>query len=99
MELNRSIEQWRNCDPWAMATEQSDAAKMFAMEDARADILKLHADNERLRVTLAEIVRVLGPEAPDCDGCAVEIGEALRIAHGAGFVTPNVEVTGGRESV
>ena len=32
-----------------MATNQSDIAKQFAFEDARADILELHAENLRLR--------------------------------------------------
>lgn len=46
----------------------------------------------RARQTLAEIVRVLGPAAPDCDGCAAEIAEALRIAKASGFVTSNVGI-------
>ena len=32
-----------------MAAEQSDAAKMYAFQDAKADILELHAENLRLR--------------------------------------------------
>jgi hypothetical protein len=39
--MRRSIDQWRGCDPKAMAT-QSEAALTYAFEDARADILALH---------------------------------------------------------
>lgn len=40
--MKRKIEQWRNCDPRAMVMEQSQAALIFAMQDAKADILELH---------------------------------------------------------
>lgn len=49
MEMNRTIEQWRGCDPEAMAYHMSEAATMYAFKDAKADILALHAENERLR--------------------------------------------------
>ncbi len=42
LKLNRSIETWEKCDPAAMA-KQSEAAIMYALQDAREDILKLHA--------------------------------------------------------
>lgn len=47
--MKRTIEQWNNCDPKVMANDQSDTAKMFAFQDAKADILELHAENLRLR--------------------------------------------------
>lgn len=47
--MKRTIEQWKNSDPKAMASNQSDTAKMFALQDAKADILELHAENLRLR--------------------------------------------------
>jgi len=47
--MKRTIEQWKNCDPNAMAHNQSDAAKAFAFEDAKADILELYAENKRIR--------------------------------------------------
>lgn len=47
--MKRSIEQWKHCDPRAMAYNQSEAAVMFALQDAKADILALHAENMRLR--------------------------------------------------
>ncbi|MBI4695519.1 MAG: hypothetical protein HY749_15995 [Gammaproteobacteria bacterium] len=42
MKLQRTIEQWRDCVPAAMA-RQSEAAMMYAFSDARAAILALHA--------------------------------------------------------
>lgn len=47
--MKRTIEQWIKCNPEAMAHDQSDAAKQFAFEDAKADILELYAENKRLR--------------------------------------------------
>ena len=47
--MKRKIEQWKNCDPKAMVENQSDAAKMYAFQDAKANILELHAENLRLR--------------------------------------------------
>ena len=35
LKLARRIEQWRNCDPRAMATQQSSAAIEFALADER----------------------------------------------------------------
>jgi hypothetical protein len=40
--MKRTIERWRDCDPRMMAFEQSDAAKFYAFQDAKADILELH---------------------------------------------------------
>ena len=53
--MNRTIEQWNGCQPEAMATEQSDVARTFAFADAKADILELHRENERLRDLLADL--------------------------------------------
>ena len=47
--MKRTIEQWTNCNPETMARDQSDNAKQFAFEDARADILELAAENKRIR--------------------------------------------------
>ena len=47
--MKRTIEQWVNCNPEVMSTSQSDTAKQFAFEDAKADILELYAENKRLR--------------------------------------------------
>jgi|694.fasta_scaffold03608_17 hypothetical protein len=34
----------------------------------------------KMKYALMQIVNVLGPEAPNCEGCSVEIREALKIA-------------------
>lgn len=47
--MKREIGVWKNCDPAAMAHNQSDTAKQFAFEDAKADILELYEENKRLR--------------------------------------------------
>ncbi len=44
--LERTIEQWRNCDPLIMQ-HMSPAAIYFALRDAKHDILALHAELER----------------------------------------------------
>lgn len=53
--MKRTIEQWKNCSPKAMATDMSDAAKCFAFEDAKADILELHAIAGRFKDLLRQI--------------------------------------------
>jgi hypothetical protein len=40
-DMKRKIEQWRGCEPEAMAG-QSKAAITYAFEDAKADIIELH---------------------------------------------------------
>ena len=49
IKLNRAIDQWKNCDPTKMATEQSDAAIMYAFQDAKHDILELYKENLKLK--------------------------------------------------
>lgn len=46
---------------------------------------QIQAENDALRAALRKIVAVLGPEGPACGcaGCAVEGGEALRLAQAA----------------
>lgn len=51
--MKRTIEQWKNCDPNAMARELLDAATLYALQDAKADILELHAENLRLQRILS----------------------------------------------
>lgn len=53
--MKRTIGQWRGCNPESMATGQSEAARTFAFADAKADILELHRENERLRELLADL--------------------------------------------
>lgn len=65
--LQRSIEQWRGCDPARMAT-QSPAAVTWGFMDAKADILQLVAQRDELLRVLESLVRscvdefVEGPE-------------------------------------
>lgn len=46
--MKRKIEQWRNCEPAAMAN-QSQAALTYAFIDAKADILALHEAIDDIR--------------------------------------------------
>lgn len=61
MELNRTAEQWQKCDPKAMA-KMSEPAIMYALADARSDVLRMHAEIERLKQ-----VR--------CEGCGYLVSE------------------------
>lgn len=47
--MKRPITTYRACDPSAMAYSMSDAAKFYAFQDMRADILELYEENARLR--------------------------------------------------
>ncbi len=49
--MRRKIDQWKNCEPEAMA-EQSKGALVFAFQDAKADIVELHSALERLVVRM-----------------------------------------------
>lgn len=44
--MKRQIEQWRNCDPKEMA-KMSESAIMYALQDARSDIMRLHGAIEK----------------------------------------------------
>ena len=50
--MKRSIERWQICRPEAMITDQSEAAAIFAMEDARHDILELYDELKRMKSLL-----------------------------------------------
>lgn len=66
--MKRSIETWRDCAPQAMATEQSEAARTFAFQDARADILELAGTNAVLVNLLHEcqmVLKTIEPESTD----------------------------------
>lgn len=52
--MNRTLRQWRNCDPAAMAL-QSRVAIMYACRDAKEDIAELEA---ALREAVAALNRV-----------------------------------------
>lgn len=53
LQLNRSINQWRNCDPDAMV-KQSECALAYAFEDAKHDILALVDHIRKLEGQLAK---------------------------------------------
>jgi len=53
--MQRPIIQWVNCNPETMAFALSPAAIMYALQDARADIMALHS--------LAQRVAALNPDA------------------------------------
>jgi hypothetical protein len=57
--LARSIEQWQNCDPHAMATRQSDAAIENAFVDAKHDVLALSTEVAALKALRDELVGAL----------------------------------------
>lgn len=65
--MKRTIDQWAGCHPPIM-TKQSETAIRFALEDAKADILELHAEVQRIRGILRVIAyprRGTGEEAWD----------------------------------
>ena len=55
MTLSRTIDQWRQCVPKAMATQQSGVAITCAFEDAQHDILELHAALQKAQRILKKI--------------------------------------------
>ena len=55
VKLQRTLDQWRNCDPKMMANAQSPAAIQFAIADAKRDISALAAANRRLEGEVAAL--------------------------------------------
>lgn len=53
LNLNRSIQQWRNCNPDVMAN-QSNPALCYAFRDAQHDILALVDHIRKLETILAK---------------------------------------------
>ena len=64
--------------------EREERAKIEAevLERERAEFFERWHEHRR---AIEAMVRVLGPSAPTCDGCAVEIEEALKIARKLGY--------------
>lgn len=63
MKLDRTRDQWENCDPEAMS-KMSQAAIYFALKDAKHDILALHAELARAASPqLAQTKRALTTES------------------------------------
>ncbi len=104
VERLRRYNRWRRGDK---RLKQPDPKALGELLDGVADRLEVlereHAEfferwHEHRRAIEA-IVRVLGPSAPDCDGCAIEIAEALKIAKKLGYgeataETHNAKVSG-----
>lgn len=63
-KLERSLYQWRECHPEAMATKQSSTAIMFAFQDARHDVLLLAEQVNLLRAQLTFAADVIDTIAP-----------------------------------
>lgn len=80
--MKRPIEQWKNCNPKAMAEAQSDAAKMYDFQDAKADILELHAENLRLR-NVARAIAYPQRGTPEEDYNLMDFAKLLQSAYTA----------------
>ena len=74
--LARSIEQWQNCDPHAMATRQSYAAIEYAFIDAKRDILALSAEVAALKAQRDELVGALDDAKSYIQGGSCGEGDA-----------------------
>lgn len=75
--MRRSLKTWNLCNPSSM-TEQSPAAIRYAFEDARADIIELATDLERMKLMLSRIAypaRNTPDEFADLNMFAAEIQE------------------------
>jgi hypothetical protein len=86
MELNRTAEQWQKCDPRAMAI-MSEAAIMYAFQDARRDVLQMHAEIERLRRIETAALACDGIEMRYCYEVPVQAWEDLMQATWEGEIT------------
>ena len=103
-ERLRRYNRWRRGDK---RLKQPDTKALGELLDGVANRLEVlereHAEfferwHEHRRAIEA-MVRVLGPSAPTCRGCAVEIAEALKIAGKLGYgvtatTTHNAELRG-----
>ena len=52
IKLQRTIEQWENCNPRVMTYGQSQVAINYAFEDAKKDIIALSKEIIRLNALL-----------------------------------------------
>lgn len=80
--MKRAINVWMHCDPKAMACGQSEAAVMFALQDAKADILELHAENLRLR-NIARAIAYPQCGTPEEGYCLMDFAKLLQSAYTA----------------
>ena len=88
-EQLRKYNRWRRGDKRLKMPDPKELGELIDGVADRLEVLEReHAEffdrwHEHRRAIEA-IVRVLGPSAPTCDGCAVEIAEALKIARKLG---------------
>ncbi len=57
---------------------ERDALKVMAQQDA-AVISSLGDQRDRYKLALEQVLKILGPKAPKCDGCEAEFHESLII--------------------
>jgi hypothetical protein len=70
--MKRTIEQWINCKPELMA-KMSESAIMYALQDARSDIMRLH---RAIQNTLAD-----NGHLSDGDDCTlIDLKKAINAA-------------------
>ena len=75
--MQRTIEQWRGCNPREMATWQSPDARTFSYQDARADILELDGERGVLLGLLTDCAAVLRTIDPDDSDEAEKLADLL----------------------
>lgn len=89
-EQLRKYNRWRRGDkrlkmpdPKALGELIEGAAdRLEVLEREHAEFFERWHEHRR---AIEAMVRVLGPSAPTCGGCAVEIAEALKIARKLGY--------------
>lgn len=81
-KLARTLDQWRKCDPEAMAN-MSQAAIMYALKDAKHDILALASISDAARAPdLSRISAILASEI-ECSVFEKDVQPALDVARKA----------------
>ncbi len=66
--MKRTIDQWRNCKPSTMVTQQSEAALTFALEDAKSDIQELYQALEKIIASRQSLVDALKKDCQVSNG-------------------------------
>ena len=64
--MKRSIQKWQDSDPDYMIKKLSRLGLLSALRDAKADILELHAEVERLRGALETVQHHTGERVCCC---------------------------------
>jgi len=53
--MKRTLEQWQGCNPATMMEGMSKRGVIRTLEEARADILELHAELKKARIAAAQL--------------------------------------------